>query len=61
KKYIGKTIEVLIDFTKSENYFGKTRTGKNVRINSKRKNLVGKIIKVKITKANIWNLEGILP
>jgi hypothetical protein len=32
---------------------------KNVKIISSRNNLIGKIIKVKITKANIWNLEGI--
>jgi len=82
KKYIGKTMEVLIETCHSrmtgENknlnkktshlvedsasikfiYFGKTRTMKNVRIESDRKNLVGKIVKVKITKANIWNLEA---
>jgi tRNA-2-methylthio-N6-dimethylallyladenosine synthase len=77
KKYINKAIEVLIEKEKDGNYFGKTRTGKNVKIISNKKNLVGKIIKVhpvkssqsegaigtfnrvKITKANVWNLEGI--
>lgn len=39
-------------------YFGKTRTMKNVKIESIKQDLTGKIIKVKITKANIWNLEG---
>lgn len=51
-------------------YFGRTRTMKNVKISipalslpfprgeTQRGVLIGKIIKVKITKANIWNLEG---
>ncbi len=39
-------------------YFGKTRTMKNVKFESSNKNLIGKFIKVKIIKANIWNLEG---
>jgi tRNA-2-methylthio-N6-dimethylallyladenosine synthase len=59
KKYLHKTLEVLIDKEKKVHYFGRTRTMKNVKIISSKKNLVGKIIRVKITKANIWNLEGI--
>lgn len=39
-------------------YFGRTRTMKNVKIVSKRKKMVGQTAKVKITKSNIWNLEG---
>lgn len=69
KKYANKIIEVLVDHVKSDLksdhvaqksfvYFGKTRTQKNVKFESKKKYLIGKIIKVKITKANIWNLEG---
>jgi len=55
-------------FLKGETiYFGKTRTMKNVKfslltpaLSSGRRggNLVGKFVKVKITKANVWNLEG---
>ncbi len=70
KKYVGKNLEILIekDHVKSglpdhvaRNefiYFGKTRTQKNVKIISNKKNLIGTFVKVKITKANIWNLEG---
>lgn len=58
KKYIGKTLEVLIEKEKDGYYFGKTRTQKNVKIESKKKNLVGKFAKVQVIKANIWNLEG---
>ena len=39
---------------------GKTRTYKTVKIKSKDKNLIGKIIKVKITKALPWGIEGVL-
>jgi tRNA-2-methylthio-N6-dimethylallyladenosine synthase len=58
KKYVGKKIEVLIEKEKDNFYFGKTRTQKNVKIISSQKNLVGKFAKVKITKANTWNLEA---
>jgi len=89
KKYIGKNLEIIITHAKTTGnlsrerlpkkrdgvieYFGRTRTMKNVKINLsptlsllRRKgkhgndNLIGKFVKVKITKANIWNLEGIL-
>jgi tRNA A37 methylthiotransferase MiaB len=58
QKYLGKTLEILIDEKKDRIYFGRTRTMKNVKIISAKKNLVGKIIKAKITKAHIWNLEA---
>ncbi len=58
QKYLGKTLEVLIDSKKNGLYFGRTRSGKNVKIISTRKNLIGQFAKVKIIKANIWNLEG---
>lgn len=50
-------------------YFGRTRTMKNVKIHLtptlslKRRvrvdDLIGKFVKVKIAKANVWNLEGV--
>jgi len=58
KKYVGKIFDVLITSKKDSFYFGHTRTYKNVKIISQKKNLVGKIAKVKIAKANTWNLEG---
>jgi tRNA-2-methylthio-N6-dimethylallyladenosine synthase len=58
KKYVGKALDVLIESYKNGFYFGRTRTMKNVKLKSKRKNLIGKIVKVKVTKANIWNLEA---
>jgi len=60
QQYLGKTIKVLIDNKKNGYYLGKTRTMKNVKINSSEKNLIGEIVKVKITKANIWNFEACL-
>lgn len=58
KQYIGKILKVLVTKKDGENYFGRTRTMKNVKLVSNKKNLVGKFINVKITKANIWNLEA---
>jgi len=66
KKYIGKTLEVLIESKKGNFYFGKTRTMKNVKIvkvhpveSSQSEDAMGVFNRVKITKANTWNLEGI--
>ena len=59
KRYVGEIMEVLIEKEKNDFYFGRTRTMKNVKLTSDRKNLVGKIVKTKIIKANIWNLEAI--
>jgi tRNA-2-methylthio-N6-dimethylallyladenosine synthase len=58
KKYVGKTLEVLIGSRKGDFYFGKTRTMKNVKFSSVKKGLTGQFVKVKITRVNIWNLEG---
>ena len=73
QKYVDKIVEVLIEKKapkakpSSEGlafgnlvYFGKTRTLKNVKIVTDQKDLFGKIVKVKIIKANVWNLEGSL-
>lgn len=60
KKYIGKTLEVLINQEKDEFYFGRTRSGKDVKIKTDQKNLVGTFTKAKITKSNTWNLEASL-
>ncbi|MFA7208892.1 MAG: tRNA (N6-isopentenyl adenosine(37)-C2)-methylthiotransferase MiaB [Parcubacteria group bacterium] len=58
KKFLNTDAEVLIENEKDGIYFGKTRTAKNVKVISNKKNLVGKFVKVKITRVNIWNLEG---
>ena len=58
KKYVGKILKVLIDSEKNGFYFGRTRSGKDVKIKTNQTNLIGTFVKVKITKANIWNLEG---
>lgn len=65
KKYVGRTLEVLINSKKGDFYFGKTRTMKNVKIikvnpieSSQSENAIGVFNRVKITKANVWNLEA---
>jgi tRNA dimethylallyltransferase len=66
KKYIGTFQDVLVEKEKNGIYFGKTRTFKNVKAIITKDycpelvegSLIGQIIPVKITAANIWNLEG---
>jgi len=60
KKYINKTIEVLIEQRiKNDFCFGKTRTFKNVKIKDPKGSLkIGQFIKIKIIKATPWGLEG---
>jgi len=57
KKYIGKTVEVLVNKTEKGFLFGKTRTYKTVKVESKKK-LLGQFVKVKIIDALPWGLKG---
>ena len=57
KKYIGKEIEVLIEESKNGFLLGKTRTYKTVKFKG-RKNLIGQLVKVKITDALPGGLKG---
>ena len=52
-------MEVLIEKQTGNICFGKTRTMKNIKLYSNKKNLFGKIVKIKITSASVWNLKGV--
>ncbi|WP_457641672.1 tRNA (N6-isopentenyl adenosine(37)-C2)-methylthiotransferase MiaB [Persephonella sp.] len=56
-QYEGKTVEVLVEEEKEGKLVGRTRTNKLVHLEG-RNNLLGKIVNVKITKANRFSLEG---
>jgi len=57
KKFLKKEVDVLV-LEKNGDYFdGRTRQNKAVRFKSSR-DLLGKFVKVKITKVTSWNLEG---
>lgn len=58
KKYVGKTVETLVDGRRGEVYFGKTKSGKNVRIGNGGRNLLGRFIKVKINSVKEFGLAG---
>ena len=57
KKFIGKTIEVLAEKSKNNYIFGKSRHFKTVRFKGD-KSFIGNFVKIKITKAQPFGLEG---
>ena len=61
QKALGKTYEVLVEDYEEKNgkiiLKSKSRNNKYVHFEGE-KDLIGKFIKVKITKASVWHLEG---
>ncbi|MGA2418016.1 MAG: tRNA (N6-isopentenyl adenosine(37)-C2)-methylthiotransferase MiaB [Candidatus Staskawiczbacteria bacterium] len=57
KKLVGSQTLVLIDSHRGENYFGKDRYYKTIKIKSD-KNILGKLLKVKIIEARPFILMG---
>ncbi len=61
ERYINQVVDVLIEgINRKGEYFGRTRTNKNVKIQGikKEKNLVGRVEKVKIISAQDFGLTG---
>ena len=61
KKLEGVEVEVLVEgksLKKNEEYFGYTDTNKLVNIKNGNDDIIGKIVKVKITDAKTWSLDG---
>ncbi len=62
KSKYGQELDVLIESLSDRNdgsYFGKSQYLQTVIVNSGNKDLLGKVVKVKIDKANMKQLEGI--
>lgn len=57
KKLVGKETTVLIDSKRDDNYFGKNEHYKTIKIKSEEE-ILGKLIKVKITEAKPFTLNG---
>jgi len=57
RKYLGETVEVLIDKIKKNNAFGHAAANKTVKLPAG-KLQAGNLIKVKIISATSWGLEG---
>ena len=63
EKYVGQTVEILVETAKNGSAFGKTGSFKTAKIekenrNWKIENRIGKIVKIKITKVNSFGLNG---
>ena len=60
KKLEGKEVEVLVEgiSEKKKMYFGYSETNKLINFSSKRDLQLGDIVKVKITSAKTWSLDG---
>src|SRR3989339_340591 len=59
KKYLEQTTAVLVEKQKDGFLFGKTKTGKDVKI-AGGQNLIGQIITVKIKRVQSFSLEGFI-
>jgi len=63
REYVGKEVEILVEGETDKNpnkLEGRTETNKIVVFDKTEKDLVGKFVKVRITKSYLWGLEGIL-
>ena len=58
EKYVGKTLEVLVEENTDSTYRGKCKHFKTVQFESDKKDLIGTLQKIKITKAENWILLG---
>ena len=62
KKYIGKQVEMLVEYERKGYLIGKTKEYKTIKIKNPKKNqtqsLIGKILKVKVISAIPWGLKG---
>jgi tRNA-2-methylthio-N6-dimethylallyladenosine synthase len=56
-KLLGKTVEVLVEGRKRGKWHGRSRSGKLVFFSSNG-DLLGQLVKVRITKTNPWSLQG---
>lgn len=58
EKYIGKIVEILIESENDQDYFGKTRSFKDIKLAKDRLVPPGSFAKAKVTKVTPWALEG---
>ena len=62
KKYIGKNVEMLVEYERKAWLIGKTKEYKTIKIKNPKKNqtqsLIGKILTVKVISAIPWGLKG---
>ena len=59
EKYIGRTLEILIDEVKDGVYQGRTRNNKVVHIEDNKEYQIGQFIDVEIKRVTTWCMFGI--
>lgn len=60
RQWIGQTVEVLLEGEKKDALYGRSRDNTAVRLSGGSPSLVGSFVKVKITDARDFGMEGIL-
>lgn len=58
KQLVGKTLKVLIESQKDGYYYGLTEGLKKIKIPSNMQDIVGTFQKVRVERADVWNLQG---
>jgi tRNA-2-methylthio-N6-dimethylallyladenosine synthase len=58
RRYVGRTVEVLVEKTEDGHLFGKTRSFKDIKLESDDAKLLGQFVKAEITAVTPWALEG---
>jgi tRNA-2-methylthio-N6-dimethylallyladenosine synthase len=56
-RYLGRTVDVLVEGVSKGRWYGRTRTNKLVHFDSP-ENLAGRLLDVEITSTEPWYLEG---
>ena len=59
EKYIGRTLEILIDGVKDNVYQGRTRNNKVVHIEDNKEYQIGEFVNVEIKRVTTWCMFGV--
>jgi tRNA-2-methylthio-N6-dimethylallyladenosine synthase len=58
QKYLGRTVEVLIEKADERYLYGKTRSFKDIKIKASNADFLGQFVQAEVTAVTPWALEG---